>query len=177
MVKFLEIVLLCIVACAVYGIVHDQITARICVEYFTIGHAPIFGTDDPTILGLGWGIVATWWVGLIMGVPLAVACRVGSWPQREPLQMLAPLGWLMLASFALATIAGCVGWVAASNGWVFLLPPMSDRVPEEKHVFFLVDLWAHTASYAGGFLGGCVVIVWVILKRRRQNHQAAGTIS
>ena len=32
-----------------YGIVHDQITARVCVEYFSIGHPPIFPTDDPTI--------------------------------------------------------------------------------------------------------------------------------
>ncbi|MFO0941023.1 MAG: hypothetical protein U0930_09660 [Pirellulales bacterium] len=36
---------------------HDQITARICIEYFTIGHPRIIPTDDPTILGIVWGIV------------------------------------------------------------------------------------------------------------------------
>jgi hypothetical protein len=55
----LAIVLLCVVMAATYGIVHDQITARICVEYFTIGHPPVFGTADPTLLGLGWGVIAT----------------------------------------------------------------------------------------------------------------------
>ncbi|MCW3055978.1 MAG: hypothetical protein JWN14_5148 [Chthonomonadales bacterium] len=30
--KYLQIVLLCIFAACLYGIVHDQITARICVE-------------------------------------------------------------------------------------------------------------------------------------------------
>jgi hypothetical protein len=53
--QFLAIVLISIVAAISYGILHDQITARVCVEYFTMGHAPIFGTDDPTLLGLGWG--------------------------------------------------------------------------------------------------------------------------
>ena len=65
--QFMAIVVLCIVSSVVYGIVHDQITARICVEYFTIGHPPVFETDDPTLLGLGWGVIATWWVGAGLG--------------------------------------------------------------------------------------------------------------
>jgi hypothetical protein len=28
----------------------------VCVEYFTIGHQPIFHTDDPTLLAFGWGV-------------------------------------------------------------------------------------------------------------------------
>ena len=57
--QFTKIVGMSIIAAVLYGIAHDQITARICVEYFTIGHPPIFGTDDATLLGLGWGIFAT----------------------------------------------------------------------------------------------------------------------
>jgi len=30
----IKIILTCVVAAILYGIVHDQITARICVEYF-----------------------------------------------------------------------------------------------------------------------------------------------
>src|SRR5688500_10199748 len=78
----LAIIALCILFAAVYGILHDQFTARVCVEYFTIGHPPVFDTEDPTLLGLGWGVIATWWVGLIMGLPLAVAARLGKRPQR-----------------------------------------------------------------------------------------------
>ena len=47
MMQWLAIVLLSVLTCVTYGIVHDQITARICVEYFTIGHPPVFDTDDP----------------------------------------------------------------------------------------------------------------------------------
>lgn len=61
--EFLKIVALCISASVLYGIVHDQITARICVEYFTVFHPPVFATTSPTLLGFGWGVIATWWAG------------------------------------------------------------------------------------------------------------------
>ena len=83
--KSLSIIGMSIFACVIYGIVHDQITARLCVEYFTIFHAPIFGgTDDPTSLGFGWGILATWWVGLFLGV----VTRVGKLPKRSAAELI-----------------------------------------------------------------------------------------
>ncbi len=82
--KAVAIVLLCIAMAILYGIVHDQVTARVCVEYFTIGHPPVFDTDDTTLLALGWGVIATWWVGLGLGIPLAIAARAGSMPKRGP---------------------------------------------------------------------------------------------
>src|SRR5688500_9214653 len=53
-----------------YGVAHDQVTARICVEYFTLGHPPLFPPDSPTFPALGWGVAATWWVGLPLGLLL-----------------------------------------------------------------------------------------------------------
>lgn len=44
-----KIVLLCIVSAVIYGILHDQVTARVCVEYFTIGHPPMFSTNSPLV--------------------------------------------------------------------------------------------------------------------------------
>ena len=61
----LRIIGLCISAAVLYGVAHDQVTARVCVEYFTIGHPRIIATESPTVLGLAWGVIATWWVGLI----------------------------------------------------------------------------------------------------------------
>ena len=74
----LYIIALCASSAVLYGIVHDQVTARLCVEYFTIGHPPIFNTDDPTLLALGWGVLATWWAGLLLGVPAVIAARSGA---------------------------------------------------------------------------------------------------
>ena len=174
--KWIKIVLMCVVICVGYGIIHDQITARICVEYFTIGHSPLFLTDDPTVLGLVWGVLATWWVGVLLGVPLAAACRFGQLPKREPKTLWRPLLWLAAISFAIATAAGLVGWLAASRGWVFLVGSIADRVPEDRHVPFLVDLWAHSASYLVGIVGG-IVIIATVLRGRLQEHRERETSS
>ena len=58
MVEWLKIIGLGVVGAVAYGIAHDNVTARVCVEYFTIGHVPIFGTENPTLLALGWGVLA-----------------------------------------------------------------------------------------------------------------------
>jgi hypothetical protein len=166
-VRFAAIIVLCIVAAVIYGVVHDQITARICVEYFTIGHPPVFRTDDPTLLGLGWGVIATWWVGLILGVPLAVCSRVGSWPKFTAARLARPLAIMLVVVGALAVVAGVVGHAAAARGSVWLVEPLASRVPADRHVAFLTDLWAHSASYIGGFLGGIVLCVYVLVRRAR----------
>ena len=173
--RSLAIVGLCIVSCICYGIVHDQLTARLCVEYFTIFHPPIFGTDDPTLLAIGWGILATWWVGLLLGIPLAIAARAGSRPKRSAADLMRPILVLMAVSGVIAGVAGLCGYVAASNGWVWLVPPLASKIPSERHTMFLVDLWMHNASYFSGFLGGLVVIAMVWRERRLGFTSAADT--
>ena len=72
----IAIIFVSIIAAVIYGILHDQVTARICVEYFTIGHPPVFDTSDPTLLAIGWGIIVPdWWVGLLLGIPLAIVAQ------------------------------------------------------------------------------------------------------
>lgn len=165
--RFAAIVALCVIAAVIYGVVHDQITARICVEYFTIGHPPVFGTDDPTLLGLGWGVIATWWVGLILGVPLALCCRVGSSPKLTAAMLVRPLAALLAVMAIVALAAGVVGHTLATRGSVWLLEPLASSVPGDRQVAFLTDLWAHSASYLAGLLGGIVLCVYVLIRRRR----------
>jgi hypothetical protein len=155
------IVLLSIFACVVYGVVHDQVTARICVEYFTVDHPPIFHTDNPTLLGLGWGVIAMWWVGVLVGVPLATVARTGRRPKRSAWSLVRPVAVLMLFTAGFAALAGIAGFVAASNGWVTLVPAIAAKLPQSKTTPFLVDLWIHNASYTGGFVGGIFLMGWV----------------
>lgn len=164
--QWLSIVVLSICACMIYGVIHDQFTARICVEYFTIGHPQIIPTEDPTILGIFWGVFATWWVGVLLGVPLATIARIGPPPKWNVSSMLRPFAILLGSTAIIAMLAGIACYSAASTGWVYLVGPMADSVPKEKHVLFLVDLWVHSASYLAGFIGGTLLIVWVWRKRR-----------
>lgn len=171
--QWVAILLLCILASVSYGILHDQITARICVEYFTIGHPRIIQSEDPTRLGIAWGFVATWWVGVMLGTPLATMAQLGSLPKRSARSLIVPLAILISCTAGLATVAGLVAYVAATNDWIVLTEPMSKMVPRDKHAFFLADLWTHRASYTGGFVGGIVLMVGVIRWRWRMSIDAA----
>jgi len=173
--RWLSIIGLCIGSAVLYGILHDQITSRICVEYFTIGHADIFGTRDPTLLGIGWGIIATWWAGLILGIPLAIAARVGNRPRRSASSLVRPIAILLLMMGVCAMVAGVIGWTLSSQGAVVLTGWLASAVPSDRHVAFLTDAWAHWASYAVGFVGGCVLIASVWRSRgRAQSATQAG---
>lgn len=120
-----------------YGIIHDQVTARICVEYFTIGHPRLIASDSPTVLGLFWGIVATWWVGLPLGIGLAMAARAGQRPKLSCSHLLRPLGVLLCCMFGVAIVAGLIGFFTSRAGIFYLVEPLASRVPEDKHTPFL----------------------------------------
>ncbi len=158
----LKIIGLSVVAAILYGVAHDQVTARVCVEYFTIGHPQLFATESPTLLGIGWGIIATWWVGALLGAPLAFAAIRGPRPRRSAGSLVRPIGVLLAFMGAAALVAGLIGFALASAGWVFLLEPLASRVPADRHVAFIADLWAHSASYLAGLVGGIILInrVW-----------------
>lgn len=162
------IVLLCVFAAILYGIVHDQITARVCVEYFTVGHPPTFPTDDPTLLGLGWGVIATWWAGLILGLGLAVAARAGRRPKRSVRSLVRPVLVLLAVMAVLAFVAGIGGYVLATRGLVIAVPYGLDHlIPRNKWPAFQACAFAHTASYWVGFVGGGlqIAIIWASRKR------------
>lgn len=168
-IESLKIVVLCIVAAILYGILHDQVTARVCVEYFTIGHPPIFHTDDPTLLAFGWGVIATWWMGLILSVPAVLVCRVGSWPKLDAADLVRPIGVLLIVMACASLLAGIAGYFLAKAGAVQLMGSLAWSVPRERHIVFLADGAAHLAAYGVGFFGGLVLCGWVVVWRRRRN--------
>jgi len=160
-----KILLLCVAAAIIYGILHDQVTAHLCVEYFTIGHPPIFPTTNPTLLAFGWGITATWWVGVLLGVPLLLASRAGRRPKLTARHLAKRVALLMACAGILAAGAGVVGFFAASSGELVLLGPLAGLMPADKHVLFLTDACAHTVSYAAGFILGIELCVSTWKKR------------
>jgi hypothetical protein len=165
-VQSAAIIALSILAAVAYGILHDQGTARVCVEYFTVGHPDLFGTDDPTLLGLAWGIVATWWAGAILGVGLAVAARAGRAPPRPAAALVRPVLRLLVLVAVGAFLAGTVGWALGRAGVVFLVEPLVSQIPPHRHARFLAALWAHSASYLLAFGGGLALMVRVWRLRR-----------
>lgn len=163
--RFLAIVGLSILAAVAYGILHDQVTARICVEYFTVGHPRLIASDSPAVLGLFWGVAATWWVGLLLGCCLAICARAGEQPKLEARDLIKPLGWLMAAMFCFAALAGLIAYLASCSGVFRLAGHYAAKIPEDRHMAFLICGWAHGASYLAGFLGG-LFLCFLTWKRR-----------
>jgi hypothetical protein len=172
----LKIILLCVVAAIIYGVLHDQVTARVCVEYFTIGHPLVFRTHSPTLLALGWGVIATWWVGVILGIPAALVSQVGSWPRYTAAALVRPIGGLMLVMAGASLLAGVAGYMVAKAGGVWLVEPLASRVPATNHNAFLADLWAHLGAYGVGLLGGIALCGWVLIQRRRMAIRGKGRL-
>ncbi len=169
---FAKILLLSIAAAIVYGLVHDQITVRVCIEYFTIGHPRIIASEDPTILALLWGLVATWWAGLIIGVPLALAARVGSWPKLEAPALIPSVVGLLLVMAICAASAGILA--GRTNGAVMVreAPELAAAISPERHHLFIAAWAAHSASYAVGFLGGIALTIVTVVRRLRLEGKA-----
>ena len=172
MLEVLKIVALCVGAAIVYGILHDQVTARVCVEYFTVGHPPVFHTNDPTLLAFGWGIIASWWVGLFLGVPAALLARVGPPPRVDAARLLRPVAMLLIVMAAASLMAGIAGYLAAREGLAALPASLAARIPLSRHARFVADWWAHTAAYGTGFYGGTILWVWILFRRRRRSRAA-----
>lgn len=161
----LKIVLTCVIAAVFYGIVHDQLTAHICVEYFSVFHPPVFATTSPTLLAVGWGIIATWWMGAFLGVLLALSARAGSRNKIDVRQLVRPISKLLVTMGLLAALAGITGYALARRGAI--APPgwIAAMLPPAKHARFMADWWAHNASYLFGLLGGILLCILTIRKR------------
>lgn len=162
-----------IFAAVAYGILQDQVTARVCVEYFTVGHPDLFRTDSPTLLAFGWGVVATWWAGLLLGIPLALAARAGSNPKRGIRDLAPAIVRLLVCMGASATACGILGYLAARVGLVWLVEPYASAVRPERHALFLADGAAHLAAYGVGFAGGISVCIWTWMKRKQPSMEAS----
>jgi hypothetical protein len=170
--KFIAIVLICVLGAILYGIVHDQITIRVCPEYFTVAHPHIINTSSLTVLALTWGVVATWWVGLPLGVLVGVAARVGSPPRLELPTVIRAIVVLLLLMGVLAAAAGGIAW-AMHLGETFRksAPDLASDIDQSHHDRFVAAWVAHSVSYGAGALGGISLAIGLATRRWIQSRR------
>ncbi|HTV47276.1 MAG TPA: hypothetical protein VMG59_02420 [Phycisphaerae bacterium] len=160
-IELIKIILLVITLSAAYGILHDQITARVCKEYFTVDHPDlgwpaIFHNTHPTILAFAWGIVATVPLATVLAIVLALAAQAGTWPRISARMLFFPLLAIFFCMGLLAFGAGFTSYHAAlmqhqQSGYV---------IPAEQ-----ADFAAHLMSYCAGTLGAVLLTLGVLLIR------------
>jgi hypothetical protein len=111
-----------------YGIANDQVTARICPEYFTQGFhkqrisgmkngflKKALSSQSPTTLGFSWGVYATWWMGALMSLPIVAASRLGSSPKLNWQQLVKPAATALAFMGVSSAMAGLVGYKKARS--------------------------------------------------------------
>jgi hypothetical protein len=160
--KKFQIVLLSVLAACSYGVIHDQITARLCIEYFTVAHPPLFHTTSPTLLALCWGVAATAGIGAALGVVLALVSESDG-PAPYPISRLGRSILFLLAIMATsAFLAGVVGYQLSSRGFIFIPSGLGRAVPAQQHDRFMAVWFAHGASYLVGLAGSALLCfrVW-----------------
>ena len=161
----LKIIALAMGAAIVYGMAHDQITIRVCPEYFTVAHPHIFNTASLTLIALGWGVVATWWAGLGAGVAFALAARAGAAQKFTWRRLVRPVMALFVIMAACATAAGFFGHWMAATGKISSLQAWGLMLPAEKQPAFRADVFTHAISYLVGGVGSVVIALVTAWKR------------
>jgi hypothetical protein len=148
-----------------YAAVQDQVSARLCPEYFTHFHNPIPGLTDPTLTGVAWGFLGAWWGGALFGYAAGIAATAGKAP---------PLGVRQLMKPMLLTVAGVAGVTALTGGAVAFYanqlnvevdPFLAGPVPADRRRALLVVCCYHLAAYASAVAGSVACCVWVARRR------------
>ena len=158
----LRIILICTLAAMAYGVLHDQITARICLEYFTIAHPPLFQTTSVTKLALCWGAAATAGIGLAFGAVLALVSQSAGSPPVPAGKLVPRIGRLLAAMGISALVAGCAGFYLSRWALIPFPAGLAEVIPAARHDRFIAVWFAHLASYLIGFTGSALLIgrVW-----------------
>ena len=162
-----KIILLVVGAAAVYGVAHDEITARLCLEYFTLAHPPLFPTNSPTVLALCWGLAATLGVGLLFGLLLAEVSQSPELPPLPITKLFRPVALVLVVTGLLAAACRLLGIRSvatvgdrAGRAVGRLAPPTAARPIYGRLVYT-------QRSYLFG-LSGAAWVVYRVWKERNQ---------
>lgn len=168
LVESAKIIAACILASVIYGIAHDQVTVRLCPAYFTEWefHSRVFQHDNLTVVAIFWGIVATWWVGLILGFPIAFASTYGTGRWWTWKRLLKPLSVLVACLWAAAAFGYLVSSMLNFRASTVALNYFPET--DKDLLAFSSVLVTHNVSYIAGAIGG-LILTWYIARKRKQS--------
>ncbi|GHU28396.1 hypothetical protein FACS1894172_00870 [Spirochaetia bacterium] len=173
MKKLLVFVLLFVISCVMaglYGFLHDQISWTLSPEYFTQLKFQQFFIPELFHNRLGAGIVgilATWWMGLVIGIVLIpVGLVIPGW-KNYLTGMIKVLGIVALTALLIGTGALIYGLL---NYRIDTMPRFSTPVGVNDPVRFSVVGTMHNFSYLGGIVGIVTGIVAIFFERKRFLH-------
>jgi hypothetical protein len=88
--------------------------------------------------------------------------RSGSYPKLTLRDLIRPIAILLIVMASCALASGVIGYL-----WGPVPDDVARILPVAIHRNFVADMWAHSASYLSGFLGGIVLCVVAYRMRLR----------
>ncbi|PNW25797.1 hypothetical protein [Formosa algae] len=185
--KLIALILILIIAPilgGVYGIIHDQITYTISNEYYTkfkfiqfglsqdhwaMGHnigtekLPEIKLRQPRLGASIIGVLATWWVGMIIGVILGFVGLI----HKNGKTMFKVTMKSFILNIGIALLTGVIG---LGYGKLFLTENRPNwNLPENLIDFdsFIMVGSIHNFSYLGGLIGLVVGIIYNVRQKRK----------
>lgn len=145
-----------VVAAISYGIINDLISTHINFDYFkdlhlthhgrvTLARYPfVYDSQSRILYSLLWGTIATWWLGLPIGVLSAAAARLGSSTEKRT--------WHDLVNATLVMMGGTLAGSLLSAGMSYLVFRSS---------FFAVAAM-HNSAYLLALISGLTLplVIW-----------------
>ncbi|MFL0067033.1 hypothetical protein V3A08_15455 [Tenacibaculum maritimum] len=187
--KFIALILILIIAPilgGIYGILHDQITYSISNEYYTKFKFIQFGLEN---WGLGQnigtetnaeiilknprfgasiiGTLATWWVGMIIGIILGFVGLI----HKNGKKMFVTTMKAFLLTTGIALLTGIIG---LGYGKLFLTENQPNwNLPENliDYDSFIMVGSMHNFSYLGGLIGLIIGIIYSVKQRKNNATQ------
>lgn len=150
----------CVGGAIAYGLIHDQVTIRIAPEYFTVYHPRIISSDDLTLTALAWGVTATWWVGLLLGVFLWLVAVSGELPIATRRELRTSILVILCGTAFAAVVMGVRALVRQ--------PTSSAFTQGDNHAVTMAHI-IHLTSYLAPIPLTIGVSIWMISRRYRRN--------
>ena len=158
-----------------YGLIHDQLAVRHCFEYYkTEPHLLPIPINSPTIYGLVWGIISTWWVGAGLGITTSMFAQLGPWPKVFYKELFPQIATMVGGVATTSALTGVSSWLYMNSRnidpeWV------QDRqygellyTPDIRRNWLTVGV-SNEAGYAAGVIGGVMLWVYTINKRYQKS--------
>lgn len=171
---FAGLVVLSPIVAGVYGVIHDQLTFTISPEYYTrfkfiqfgfISDGDLLPTEGIRIWVAGVGWMATWWMGIPIGIILGMVAFI----QKDATNMWRSALHSIMITLVVAFVTGLFGLFVG----FFILHPdtVSWWIPD--HLKSPEDFVAvgsmHNYSYLGGLFGLAAGIFYQIRFKRKEN--------
>ncbi len=146
-----------------YGALHNQISFAVSLEYFT--EVKFLQFEVPSILynslGASYvGFLASWWMGLIIGVPLYLLALFIPGLEKAIRSYLIAACLVVGVTLATGLMALAVGYVIYSPDH---MPSLVEQAGFGNPVGFARAMNMHNFSYMGGILGLICAVIYLII--------------